>query len=371
MSEHNRPTEFRGANMAEEQVRRLLEQAGARPAVPPEDLAQIKAAFRTAWEEHLGQRQVQSLPRRFDRRLLALAAGVLLAVALGWWWWSFGSPAGASPVARVESLAGVVTARVPGERGEAPAGPLVVGGEVVAGAELETSGGEPGGAGHAALRLAGGSSLRLDAGSRARLVSASVVELEHGAVYLDSRPEPGPGSGPDSGGGSGRAPAVAVRTPVGVATEIGTQFEVRLLGAGEAMRVRVREGEVHVEGGGGTYSAVAGAELTLHADGSVTRERIAAHGAPWQWVLAAAPPFEIEGLTLAQFLAWVGRETGLTVRYADPGLAAEARSILVHGSIAHLTPGQAPGVVLPGAGLEHQVTGGALVVRAAGESGER
>lgn len=372
MSEPRGPEVGRDSGMAAEEgeVRRLLERAGPRDAVPPEDLEPIKAAFRTAWQEHVDGSRPQAPRREPGRRsgrlagwqLAALAASLLLVLGLGWWLWRIAAPAGAGPAARVESLAGRVTARDidrggrEGPDGAARATPLADGAEVPAGAVLETAGaGEPA-VGRAALRLAGGASLRLDAGSRVRLVSASLIELERGAVYLDS------------GGGSRRPRAVEVRTPLGTAREVGTQFEVRLLGLGEAaaLRVRVREGAVRVDRSGGSaapYLTGAGVELTLRADGSVARRRIAGHGAPWAWVLAAAPPLAIEGLTLQQFLDRVARETGWTIRYADPDLAASARSIVVHGNLGDLRPDEAPDVVLPGAGLRHELAGDVLIVR--------
>lgn len=289
----------------EEQVRHLLEEAGPRPEVPPEDLAKIKAAFRAEWQEHLRRR------RSPDRRLWLLAASVVLALGLGWWLWP---AAPAVPVARVESSGETIRGGAKVETGESPA----------------------------AFRLAGGSSLRLDAGSRVRLVSASEVWLERGAVYLDSE---GVGT-------------VAIHTPLGTVTEVGTQFEVRLLGS--AVRVRVREGAVRVD----SHQADAGTELTLRADGSVTRSRIAAYGPPWSWVLKAAPPLRIEGLTLEEVLEGVVRETGWTVRYEDPGIAASAGEIVVHGDVGHLAPDQALEVVLPGAGLDHRVVDGVLILRA-------
>jgi ferric-dicitrate binding protein FerR (iron transport regulator) len=193
-----------------------------------------------------------------------------------------------------------------------------------------------------ALRLEGGASLRLDVDSNVRLVSTSVIELRRGAVYLDSE-------------GTG---TVAVHTPFGTVMEVGTQFEVRLLES--AVRVRVREGAVRVA----SHRAEAGTELILQADGSVTRSRIAPYGPPWSWVVKAAPPIRIEGLTLAEVLKRVNRETGWTVRYEDPGLATSAGEIVVHGNVEPLAPDQALEVVLPGAGLEQRVGDGVLILRA-------
>ncbi|HET9225106.1 MAG TPA: FecR family protein [Thermoanaerobaculia bacterium] len=111
----------------EDQVRHLLEEAGPRPEVPPEDLARIKAAFRTEWEEHVRRR------RSPDRRLWLLAASLLLALGLGWWLWPSAPALETGPFPRAFD------------------------------------------------------SLRLDADSRAIRLSASEIRLERGAVYVDSR----------------------------------------------------------------------------------------------------------------------------------------------------------------------------------------
>lgn len=351
MNELNTPQGGNGGGMEEEEeVQRLLESAGPRAEVPPEDLAAIKRVFRAEWQEHVRQRQARRFSARSGRWLLAAAAAVaLLAAANIVSWLRRPAPPGPLPwVARVESVTGVVTARY-SEGGGRPV-QLRAGMEVVSETELQTAGAAPGAPGHAALRLADGSSLRLDAGSQVRLARAGpwfLVDLDRGAVYLDS------------GAGS---QTVFVRTRLGNVRDIGTQFEVRLLEAGSALRVRVREGEVRVAKGGAAYPAVAGVELTLHADGEVTRRQVASHGTPWSWVLEAAPPMEIEGKTLEEVLDRVARETGWKIQYSDENLAASADSIVVHGTIGHLTPDQALDVVLPGAGLRYEVVDGVLVI---------
>lgn len=345
----NEPTADSSANRAEEEeVRRLLESAGPRSEIPPDDLAQIKRAFRAEWQQYVHQRQARRFSTWNERRVLALAAMLLMAaVGIVWWLRRPDVPGVLPRVARVESVTGVVTARNPfTEDGTRPV-QLTAGMEVFRETEIQTAGAGPGAPGHAALRLAGGVSLRLDAGSQVRLVDGSTVDLDRGAVYLDSGGQPG---------------LVLVRTRLGLVQDIGTQFEVRLLEAGSALRVRVREGEVRIEKGGAAYPAVAGVELTLRADGTVMRQQVAGHGSPWSWVLAAAPPLEIEGKTLQEVLDRVARETGWTIRYADEDLAASAGSIVVHGTIGHLTPDQALDVVLPGAGLRYEVVEGVLVI---------
>jgi ferric-dicitrate binding protein FerR (iron transport regulator) len=303
-------------------LRRLLESAGARPEPPAEDLARIKEVFRAEWREQVRRRTSRRTPR-----LLALAAMLVAAAGLAWWLWSRGPAVAPEPAAHVESVSG------------GPAAGLEAGREILAGTELETT------SGRAALRLTEGSSLRLDTGTRVRLVSAAEVRLDRGAVYLDS----GPG---------GRK--VSVRTSLGVVSDVGTRFEVRLLA--ESLRIRVREGEVRIAGGAGPGSAAAGEEVILLADGAVERHRVAPYGPEWDWVVEAAPPLAIDGLTLDQVLAGVARETGWTIDYEDEALAASAASIRVHGPAGGLAPDQALDVVLPGAGLSHRVVDGRLFI---------
>jgi hypothetical protein len=323
----------------EAEIRELLESAGRRPAVPAADFAAIQAAARSEWQALARRRKY-----RFHRSLaLALAASLLLALALGWWGRTGARPPLAAPVATVELTKGD-TAR------EGAPGPLAAGDVLAAGTVLVTGGDAS--PGRAALRLASGESVRLDAGSRVRFVSASRLDLEAGAVYVDS-----PGRTPH-----GRGPEI--RTPFGSVREIGTQFEVRLeAGPDPALRIRVREGAVSLGRRGGTEAVAAGRELRLRSDGSVSRSTIAVTGPDWDWVMAAAPSLAIDGATLGEYLAWVSRETGRRVRYAEPALVGRATATRLHGSIEGLTPDESLLVVLPGSGLAHRLEGDVLLIR--------
>ncbi len=319
----------------EREVRRLLESAGPRPRVSPEDFALIRAAARQEWRRTTDARA----PRWRSLVPLALAASALLALAAGWWLWRVEAPVATASLATVE--------RVEGEVG----GPLAVGDALAAGAVVVT-GAERGPAPRRlAIRLANGHSVRLDAGSEVRLVSASSLELARGAVYVDSGPE-----GAATGG-------LVVSTEFGDVAEIGTQFEVRLApGEGAALRVRVREGAVSLRHDSQSLGAEAGEELTLGRDGSVLRTPVEIHGVAWAWVEAAAPALDIEGVRLSAYLDWVERETGLSIDYADGALAGSAAEIELHGTIEGLTPEESLSVVLPGAGLGYRVEGRRLQV---------
>jgi len=281
----------------------------------------------------------------------------VLAVLIGLTWSYASKPAPpAALVALVERVSGTVT--VPGPAGEAT--PLLAGARLLAGTPITT-----GDDGRVALRLAAagaatagqGPSLRIDVGSRLRFVEPSRLRLDAGAVYVDSPPSIHPDGG---------AP-VLVETDWAQVTERGTQFEVRVSSGG--VRVRVREGAVELAGRdslprSGSWEAKAGAELTLSTDGRLLRGTVPAHDRGWGWVQEIAPSYQLEGRTLGDFLAWVGRETGWRVAWADPARAAAAATAILHGSVDGLPPEQALAAVLPTCGLANRRDGDTVVVYA-------
>jgi len=321
-------------------IRDLIQGAGPRPAVPSEDLARIRSFANEQWREMARTARERS---RFGRNttLLALAASVLLAVALGWWlmpeWAEWGGPA-PELVASVELVRGeffVDDSRV------------ALGSGLSAGAVLET-GREASGT---ALRLVGGHSVRLDKDTRVRLTSGSSFELERGAVYVDSFL---------AADGAG----VEVSTSYGLVKDIGTQFEVRIGGrASTELTVRVREGEVVFERGDVTHAAKAGEELTLRRDSDVVETApIERHGAAWDWVAPVTPPMDIEGAPIASYLEWVSRETGRELRYSEEALAKSAATETLSGSIEGFTPEQSLSI-LAGSGFGYQVDTGLLLIK--------
>ncbi len=314
-----------------ETLGRLLTLAGPRQAAPVSVVAEVKRATYPAW-----QAKVRAVRTRRRRRTWMLAAAASLVIAGALWRLAPRTLPDAEPpvrVATVEVTAGAVTAG---------AASVTIGARLDAGSTLET---DP--RSHATLRLAGGASARLDAGSVLKLEAADALELERGAVYLDT------GRGP--GGAS-----LAVSTRYGVARDVGTQFEVRLLE--DALKIQVREGSVEIDVGEATHEAVAGSALTVAGGGAVTRETVPAHGPSWGWVLGTSPPFELEGRTLGEFLDWVTRETGWRTRFADPALESEVTGTAAHGSIAGVRPDLAPDVVLPSYGLRYRLEDGILVI---------
>jgi len=336
--DHDRPTLV---DATEEDVRHLLEQAGPRPPLPEEDLEEMRRAAREAWDAETGSRPAAS--RTPARWILALAATVLLALGIGWWVARDAiPPAPAATAARVERAFGAP--RATGPDGEPLA--LAAGLSLPVGTTLETS--EPSDAAGLAVRLASGVSVRLGGGSRLTLSSESAVRLDRGAVYVDT------------GGASSDQPHIEVRTPLGTATDVGTQFLVELRGAGDELSIGVREGEVRLRQNAHEHRATAGTLLVVDRQGEVVREDLSSTDAMWRLAWATAPPFA--GDTLAELLDWTARETGWAVRYAEPGVEQIVARTTVHGSVGPLPPDQAALAVLPGAGLEGTLEDGVLVV---------
>ncbi|MCP4658140.1 MAG: FecR domain-containing protein [bacterium] len=324
---------------ANDDVARLLRMATPRPTVPAELTIRARAAAEAEWRITVGR-------RRSRRRVVlaaggALAATVLLTFALSTRRIPDRLPALSGPLAMLEVVrGGAVSSSATADDGLPRA--LNVGDAIGSGTLLATGDGT-----RAAFRLAAGQSLRLDRRTRVQLVSSSVVLLESGTVYVDSDSTSGP-----------RLP-LEVHTPLGVARDVGTQFEVRL--EDDAMRVRVREGMVQVERGGGTWEAGAGAELTIVAGGLLERRSVPLYGPAWRWNLEIAPSFELEGSSLAAFLDWVTRENGWKLRFTDPALATYAASVTLHGSLEGLTPDQTPELVLPTCGLVYRLEDGIFI----------
>jgi hypothetical protein len=328
---------------SEREIRELLLGAGQRESIPEDRHARLEAAARSAWEE-LAAANV-AIPRRSPLpRVAAIAAALVLAVLAGWIVMTGRRGLEPVQVATVELEAGAEAGASMDPQGEAGFD-IAAGDALLAGVRLTTPGGERVVEGRLALRMVGGEGVRLDAGSTVRLLSGSRLELESGAVYVDSWSAPG------------AYEPLEIVTPYGIVRHVGTQYEVRLDDS-TVVLVRVREGAVSVRNNGDSWAAREGEELALLSDGSVTRGTVEADA--WLWTLDAAPAVEIEGMTLADYLGWVIRETGWQLEYERSDLAARAGEIVLHGTIVGLRPDESLNPIVEGSGLVHSVEDGVL-----------
>ena len=331
-----------------DRVARVIEAAGSRDdhAAAIDSLRPaVHASWRAAVERRRHERATQM------RRTLALAAGLLLLVAAGWVAirLSGRGDEAVPPTVLATALRVVGEARLIEPDGESRA--LTVGATLHAGDRLETTTGA-----RAALQLGTGRSLRLDHDTTATLATGERVELARGGVYVSSEPK-APG-------------ALAVATALGLAREVGTRFAVEL--DGEQLAVRVRDGSVVLERDGERLAVPAGEELIRSASGEIARRPLPASDPSWEWVVATAPPFELEGATAAEYLAWIARETGWRVVYDSSEAARSASAAELHGSIAGDDPRDTLETVLPTADLAYRLEGDVLhVLPALGEPESR
>jgi ferric-dicitrate binding protein FerR (iron transport regulator) len=306
--------------MSDEDIARVLKAAGPREHAPAEVERAVREHLRGEWREIVAERQ----GRRRRWTGFALAASVAVAAVSAWL--LAAQPQGAAePVATMAVALDDVRVRGSWWDGWEVA---TAGRTLKAGESIET-----GANGRAALSLPGIASARLDHDTRVRLASADRILIDRGALYVDAGVE----SPADS--------RLVVETPAGAVRHVGTQYEVRV--DGRAVRLRVREGRVEWRSPSGAVErGDAGDQLTIAADGAVSRAGAARYGETWDWIASTTPAIDIEGRPLAEFLSWAGRELGREVAYETPGLAADAARIVVHGSVAGLTPAEALDAVL-------------------------
>jgi hypothetical protein len=311
-------------------IARLVRIAGPRADVPLERARRVKAAVRVRWQEELRARKRRS---RWLLGTLVAAATLLVALGLAVTRTRVATPARPAPsVATVEVIAGSVSLVDPARGTTVPA---KVRDGIPARSTVSTEAD-----GRVALRLAGGASLRADHGTRLTLASAQDVLLEQGAIYVDN-------------GAAGARASLQVRTGLGMLQDIGTQFEVRV--GDRVLRLRVREGAVRLFRNTGSETAGAGVELTVDVGRQVVRRSVPAAGHEWDWTMAIAPSFALEGRRLPEFLRWAVRETGWRLEFASPQIEESMRDVVLHGSVGGLAPEQALATVLPTCGLAFRI----------------
>lgn len=275
-------------------------------------------------------------PRRHWR--WAAAAGVMLALYAGWAWQGMGA-APALTVAHVEALDGDVESTDGSFFGRDSR--LVAGGNVSSGSELRV--GEGAGV---LLRISPDLTVRFAENTRARFDAADALVLASGQAFVDATP--------------GANAPLRVITPSGEVTHLGTQYQVR---AGEhEVEVAVREGRAQLKTLELTTVTEAGHWL-LHRDASapLTGE-IAADDVRFEWIGTLPTDFKLEGSTLAAFLQWFHRETGLTTICSDGVDAGRFAQVQLKGSIDDLEPFEALSYVLATADLAWHREGAKVVI---------
>jgi len=321
-----------------EVVADLIRSAGRRAAPPEAAYRQTLEVATNAWRNKTDRIRQR---RRFARLATSVAAGVATLAVL----FAFVPRRGGAPAARVATLERIIGRIEIRGAGEAEWRLLQDDtASLAAGAGLRT-----GSSSRAGVMLAGGSSLRLAEGTEVVLDTPARLQLVAGRAYVDS------------GRGERAGEPVEIVTPTATAIDVGTQFEVSLLG--ETYRLRVREGRVVLRHGGESSDGAAGDQLLIGPDGRLERTSILTTDADWQWTFDmvlrhAFLVAQVGGGALADggggVLAFVASISGLTSSpmHAAYGAAKAALMSLVRSVAVELGPrGVRVNAVAPGGTL--------------------
>jgi len=217
---------------------------------------------------------------------------------------------------------------------------------VIASGEMLHSGQDILARGGARLALPGGGSVRVAPGTGVELISGHLLKVVDGSVYVDIPPA------------SSRQVQFAVQTPAGTFTHLGTQFQVAVQGG--QTQVRVREGQVRWHSAAGDVVSEAGSQLLIDEHGISRSDPMPVTGGSWGWAEALAAAFDIENQSLADFLRYVGRETGRKIVYSDPQVERRAASTVLHGSIQEFTAVEALSTVMATTSLRFTLEGDSI-----------
>ena len=321
---------------------RLLRTSGRGPTPSPEAKARVYAAVRARWQAALPERagvapirpaaaRAWVLPRR-----IALAASIALAAVIVY---RFEALPGEAPAlfGSIAKTDGNVAIRHSGDQRSVRVTDSV---GIHVGDTLATDAGAK-----VALELENGASLRVNSGSEVEVVAADRVVLRSGAVYFDSNGEV---NGP-----------FAVETAYGSVRHLGTQFETSLVGMG--LRIRVREGAVMFNDPTRELVASAGEVVHIEGAGPPQRGAIAADDDAWRWAEDLATLPAAKEYSLPDVLAWISRETGCGIRFADATVQARVRAVVLY-DLGNLTPQETLAVLRSTTAFEFSETDDGLLI---------
>jgi ferric-dicitrate binding protein FerR (iron transport regulator) len=336
MNRDNEQVELR----SEQAFADLLGSASPRLTPPAADEAQVRDAVCTEWQGLMQRRS-----RRRHLTSIALAASVLIAVFAGLG--LLRNPMesfGAQQVATIGRQFGPVIIRTQDEVARHSVS-LIKGSDVV---ETRSDAGLE-------LGWHDGGSLRLDESTVVVFEAVDQIYLQTGRVYFDSVNSPLSSRVERSG-----LVELRIRTDSGVVSHLGTQYMIEANADG--LTISVREGEVSYEGMRSV--AKAGQKLKISTDGSIEIEETEVYGDEWQWIGKTAPAVSLGGRRVAEALAWVGRETGRSIKYATPAAETIASNFSLIGFNAetNLNPVRALFIFAEVADLNVHIDGGEIVV---------
>lgn len=323
MTESSKNQQAGAAEM--DDVGRLIKLAGARETIEEERFDRVRLNVHQHWQEVVSSSQAKSRPRRLEAIAMVASLAVIVGIIF--------TLSEVMILPEVRSLADVQ--RVLGE--------VKIAGELAAGDSFISADSSinTGSDGRVALRLSGGQLLRIDSASQVRLHSPGEISLDRGAIYIDTT-------------FASVYDPIRVTTPLGTARDIGTRFQVRLTGM--AMIVGVRDGLVELSQASQAVVPVdKGSSVELDANGGVVTKPLDTNDPGWDWIDKVAPPFDIQGATLEQYLNWYAHERSLELIWADETSERNANQAFLAGSIEDLSLDQGLDLVQQIAPFEYRL----------------
>lgn len=327
-----------GEMRTDDAVEALLEQAMPRPAPPGKDEQMIREAVFSEWQAVAGKRRSRTMLTRF-----AVAATVLLGVTVSFYMLNDTGIA-AEQVATISTSHGSI--HVLGAQSEVH--DLTDLTAITAGQTIKTN--SDSGIG---LEWGNGGSLRIAANTRIEFVTSDEIYLRSGKVYFDSTPSELVAA--VSAGSS--AAQIRIQTDQGVVTHVGTQYMTESNGG--ALIVSVREGQVMIDGNYHSEKALDGQQITIRGSARGAVANIAPYGESWSWIENVSPVANTDGRSVAEFLSWVSRETGLKIEYPDAATERAANEFILKGNV-NLQPREALDFWLQGQDLNWDINGGTI-----------
>lgn len=320
----------------EARIEQLLKEAGPRLEPPLDLMNEVRGAVYKEWQAET-RRHHTSI-----KSWLAIAATLLLAVAAGLWQFGLQEE---TVLARMDRSTGVVELSLDNQAWVPVVLQAVKETEFTQNMYLRTRQ-----LSRLSITLVSGVNIRLDIDTTIQIQSLQAIVLLDGAIYVDS-------------GRHGSADSrIQIITRLGNATDLGTQFEVRL--DQDAVQVRVREGIVNFSAPDTVYRTESGTSVELDNAGVATRGGTPAYDRSWAWVQSVAPQFTIDNHSLMDFLKWAARETGAELEFENAFAEATARRTILHGEMSGFTVEESLLAILATTDLE-QVSAqpGVLLVR--------
>jgi len=298
-------------------IDQLIKRAGPRPHISAERRARVQQSIHHEWQAALQKNQQQK--RRSVYLGIGISSASLSVIFLLFFLLPKTIEASKVEIAKVSMLKGK-TFILQDEQKQAP---LIIGTSILRGQSIQTEK-ESG----IALSLKQNQSLRLDQNTQLIILAEDTFQLVQGAIYFDS--------GPGNQKPSHTSRKIKVHTDFGIVTDIGTQFEIRL--KKNDMQINVREGEVNLNSDLIKNKRVEeNNSLSVSPEGRLKHSAISPDSLQWSWALSLAPNFTLEGKSLDEYLIWLCREKGWSLRYADQSIAQNAMSNILHGSISGIS----------------------------------